>query len=34
MVLETKLHESFPIGQLIIEGLDLFYRENQRTNDG
>ena len=33
MVLETKLDESFPIGQFIIEGLGIPYRVD-RNGDG
>ena len=34
MVWETKLDDSFPIGQFIIEGFDVLYRVDQNTNDG
>ena len=34
MVLETKLDESFPIGQFIIEGLGIPYRVDRNGNGG
>ena len=34
MVWETKLDDSFPIGQFIIEGFDVLYRVDQNANDG
>ena len=34
MVWETKLDDSFPIGQFIIEDFDVLYRVDQSANDG
>ena len=34
MVSETKLDDSFPIGQFVIEGFDVLSRVDQNLNGG